>query len=140
MASKKINRKLAVIDLETDPFQHGRLPEPFLSGFDNGESVVEFWGDDCILRLVEFLATLKEPHIIYAHNGGKFDFFYFFQYLENPVRIINGRIVEATIGKHIFRDSYAILPVPLKTHGKLEIEYWKFEKEHREKHKAEIIE
>jgi len=77
MASNKINRKLAVIDLETDPFQHGRLPEPFLSGFDNGEQVVEFWGDDCILRLVEFLATLKEPHIIYAHNGGKFDFFYF---------------------------------------------------------------
>ena len=139
MAKRKINRKLAVIDLETDPFQHGRLPKPFLSGFDNGESVVEFWGSDCILRLVEFLATLKEPHIIYAHNGGKFDFFYFFEYLENPVRIINGRIVEATIGKHIFRDSYAILPVPLKTHGKLDIEYWKFEIEHREKYKAEII-
>ena len=52
MAKRKINRKLAVIDLETDPFQHGRLPKPFLSGFDNGESVVEFWGDDCILRLV----------------------------------------------------------------------------------------
>ena len=139
MAKKKINRILAVIDLETDPFQHGRLPKPFLSGFDNGESVVEFWGPDCILQLVAYLATLEQPHIIYAHNGGKFDFFYFFDYIENPIRIINGRIVEATIGKHIFRDSYAILPVPLKTHGKKEIEYWKFEKEHREKHKAEII-
>jgi DNA polymerase elongation subunit (family B) len=140
MRKKKINRTLATIDLETDPFQHGRLPKPFLSGFDDGERVVEFWGDDCILRLVEFLATLKDPHIIYAHNGGKFDFFYFFDYIENPIRIINGRIVEATIGKHIFRDSYAILPVPLKTHGKKEIEFWKFEKEVREEHKDEIIE
>ena len=78
MAKKKINRLLATIDLETDPFQHGRLPKPFLSGFDDGNRVVEFWGDDCILRLVEFLATLEDPYIIYAHNGGKFDFFYFF--------------------------------------------------------------
>lgn len=138
--ARKINRKLAVIDLETDPFLHGRLPKPFLSGFYDGERIVEFWGDDCILQLVTFLATLKDKYVIYAHNGGKFDFFYFFDYLENPVRIINGRIVVSHIGDHQLRDSYAILPVPLKTHGKKEIEYWKFEREHREEHKPEIIE
>ena len=139
MARKKPARKLAVLDLETDPFQHGRLPKPFLSGIYDGEQIVSFWGDDCILRFVEYIATIKTPMIIYAHNGGKFDFFYFFDYIENPIRIINGRIVEATIGIHIVRDSYAILPVPLKTHGKKEIDYWKFENEHREKYKDEII-
>lgn len=139
MPRKKIDKQLAVIDLETDPFQYGRLPKPFLSGLDDGEKVTEFWGPDCIVQLVKHLATIKTPLIIYAHNGGKFDFFYFFDYIENPIRIINGRIVEATLGIHILRDSYAILPVPLKTHGKKEIEYWKFEVEHREKYRDEII-
>lgn len=138
--ARKIVRKLAVVDLETDPFQYGRLPKPFSAGFYDGDEYRDFWGEDCILQLMAHIASIKEPLIIYAHNGGKFDFFYMFDYLENPVRIINGRIVEATYGKHIFRDSYAILPVPLKAHDKLEIDYSKMEAHCRDEHRAEILE
>jgi hypothetical protein len=140
MAKKKIIRKLAVVDLETDPFLYGRLPKPFCAGFYDGENYAEFWGLDCVAQLMAHIAAQKENLIIYAHNGGKFDFFYMFDYLENPVRIINGRIVEATCGKHLFRDSYAILPVPLKSYEKEDIDYAKMEANVREQHKAEILE
>lgn len=139
MAKKKINRSLAVVDLETDPFLFGRLPQPFCAGFYEGENYAEFWGADCIEQLMLHISTIKKPLIIYAHNGGKFDFFYMFDYLENPVRIINGRIVEATYGNHIFRDSYAILPVPLKSYEKEDIDYSKMEADVRETHKTEIL-
>lgn len=136
---KKPTRKLAVIDLETDPFQYGRLPEPFCAGFYDGDNYAEFWGDDCILQLMQFIADQKEPLIIYAHNGGKFDFFFLFDYLENPVKIINGRIVVANYGKHEFRDSYAILPVPLKSYEKEDIDYSLMERHSRDEHKEEIL-
>lgn len=140
---KKPARKLAVIDFETDPFLHGRKPEPFAAGFYDGEIYKEFWGDDCVIQLICFIETLSEPYVIYAHNGGKFDFFYLLEHgvLENPALIIHGRIVKcAFLGMHELRDSYAILPLPLSKFGnKLEIEYEKMEKNVRKKHKAEIL-
>jgi hypothetical protein len=137
---KALDRKVAVIDLETDPFLYGRLPKPFAAGFYDGEEFHRWWGDNCIVQMMQFISQLKGHYVIYAHNGGKFDFFYLFDYLENPVRIINGRIVQAAVGNHIFRDSYAILPVPLKQYDKKDIDYAKMEADVRETHKAEIIE
>lgn len=140
---KKPARKLAVIDFETDPFLHGRKPQPFAAGFYDGEIYKEFWGDDCVLQLLYYIESLKHPYVIYAHNGGKFDFFYFLEHgvLENPALIIHGRIVKcAFMGMHELRDSYAILPLALSKLGnKLEIEYEKMERAVREKHKVEIL-
>jgi hypothetical protein len=89
---------------------------------------------------VERLAKWKEPLLIFAHNGGKFDFFYFLDYLPaGDMRIINGRIIKARLGNHELRDSYAIMPFPLAAYQKDSIDYDKLHKSRREKHKQEII-
>lgn len=132
MARKSQERKIAVIDFETDPFLHGRDPRPFAAGFYDGAEYLEFNGDDCVDQLIVYLESRKEPLIVYAHNGGKFDFFFLLEKgaLENPAMMINGRIVKcAAIGIHEMRDSYAMMPIPLRAYQKLDIEYSKLEKD-----------
>lgn len=128
-------RKIAVIDCETDPFKLGRVPKPFIWGYYNGEEYEEFTETE---DLIEFLEERRE--IIYAHNGGKFDYFYMLEYLEPfaDITIINGRLAKFKIGDCEFRDSYNILPVPLSAYQKTEIDYNKFEAENRQKHWREI--
>ena len=141
--TKKPKRILAVIDFETDPFLHGREPHAFACGFYDGTVYKDFWGDDCADQLIVYLESRKEPLLIYAHNGGKFDFFYLLEKgaLTNPCMLINNRIVKSgLIGLHEVRDSYAILPIPLSKLGnKLEIDYAKMEKDVRQKNKKEIL-
>jgi hypothetical protein len=138
---KSKNKPIAVIDLETDPFLYGRIPKPFAAGFYSTElGFISFWGVDCIDALLSFLNTLQIPHLIYAHNGGKFDYMYFVDRLDNPIKIINGRIAKAKFGIHELRDSYSIMPMPLSNYKKDEIDYSHFEVDKREKHKTKIIE
>lgn len=134
-------RPIAVIDLETDPFQYDRVPEPFSSAFYNGETYIEFWGDDCVTQLYDYLSELPEQHTIYAHNGGKFDFMYFFEQglITDNVTVISGRIVKADLCHHEIRDSFSIIPVGLAAYQKDEINYEWFEKHCREKYKKEIL-
>src|SRR5258708_7372899 len=137
--------KLAVGDLETDPFKHNRPIKPFCAEFYDGEIKHQIWGDDCVKQFVEFVAGLPDPYIIYFHNGGRFDYFLgFLEYFHDDIKIINRRVVKAFIGKDEYRDSYAIMPEPLKSFGgkfqKLEFDYKKMEKRVREKNKAEILE
>ena len=131
--------KLATLDAETDPFEYNRVPEPFAWGFFNGDDYIETWGDNCTDEILQRLKELKEPHRIYAHNGGKFDFFFLLKHgvIHSP-KIINGRIVQAGLLHHEIRDSYAILPVPLAAYQKDEIDYKLFEREARDKYKDEI--
>jgi hypothetical protein len=135
---------VAVGDFETDPFKYGRTPEPFACGFMYEIPGVEriytsFWGRDCVLQFLQHIATIEVPLLIYFHNGGKFDFFFFLKHLENPLKIIHGRIVKAKIGIHEFRDSWAIIPMPLAGYAKTKIDYRRMEYEVRETHKAEIL-
>lgn len=137
-----LNKRVAVFDLETDPFLYGRNPEPFAAGFFNGHEYAQFWGEYSLDQFIDYCERdLKEPHVIYAHNGGKFDFFYLLKagVLENPIKIINGRIVKAKFGRHEIRDSFAIMPIPLAAYQKDEIDYNWFEVENREHHKKEIL-
>src|SRR5690242_998675 len=131
--------KIATIDLETDPFEYGKLVKPFCGGFYDGSRCITIWGLDCIDRLVETLGRESEPLVIYAHNGGRFDFFYFMPYIRDNIRIINGRIVQATLGRHELRDSYAIMPFPLADYDKDSIDYEKMRAEVREQHRDEIL-
>ena len=143
---KKSKRKIAVIDFETDPFLHGRLPVPFSWGFYDGERYVKHWQEKawespkaCAKVLIEFLQDTTEPYLIFAHNGGKFDFLFFIEELTGSLKIVNGRILQATMGIHTLRDSYAILPIPLKALGdKFDIDYMLMERDVREDHKEEI--
>ena len=132
--------RIAVLDLETDPFEAGKMVHPFVAGFYDGERFISFWHKDCVRKMVEFLNKEPEPWCIFAHNGGRFDFFYFLPYLEKrDVRIINSRLIQCWIGKHELRDSYAIMPFPLEAYHKTEIDYSKFKRNRRNKYTQEII-
>jgi hypothetical protein len=131
--------KIAVMDLETDPFEYDRMIYPFVAGFYDGSHYKCFWSDNCIEEISTFLEDYKEPLVIYAHNGGRFDYFYFLPKIKRNVRIVNSRIIQAWLGKHELRDSYAIMPFALETYKKTPIDYNKFTRANREKHRQEII-
>ena len=132
------------LDAETDPFEHGKMIYPFAWGLYDGNKFRHTWGPNCTDQIEEILLGLP-PGIIYMHNGGKFDIFYLIKLiLGNKAFIINRRIVKAVIklpngGQHEVRDSYAIMPFPLKDFDKDEIDYDKFRVEVRERHKSEIL-
>jgi hypothetical protein len=133
--------KLAVLDLETDPFMVGRKPEPFVMGFYDGQKYITIWDEDPI-RLIDRTVTMlyaMEPMIVYWHNGGKFDAFYFMTHIKGAIRIIGNRIVSCVIAGQEFRDSFAIMPFPLAAYRKDEIDYSKMERDVRDRHKIEII-
>ncbi|HKI68323.1 MAG TPA: DNA polymerase, partial [Verrucomicrobiae bacterium] len=133
--SRKEARKLWAIDCETDPFKHGRVPEPFIWGAWDGSRFLVFDETQA------FVAWAKEENAyLYAHNGGKFDFMFLLPYLqETKAKIIKSRIVEINLGCAKLRDSYAIIPVPLAAVQKSEIDYWKMELNCRKEHWSEIV-
>lgn len=138
MARRK--KTIATIDAETDPFKFGRVPAPFCWGFYSGDTYQSFWGDNCTEQLIEFLQD-ESDLIIYAHNGGKFDFFYMIEYLDEELFLIDGRIAKATLfgGRIEIRDSWLILPLPLSAMEKDETDYSTFERHCREKHRKDIL-
>lgn len=131
--------RIAVLDFETDPFMYGRVPKPFAAEFYSDEICFTTWGDKCVEDLILNIQNLKHRYIIYAHNGGKFDFHFIHEYIDNPIRIINNRIVSAQLFEHTVRDSYAIIPIPLAAYNKTVIEYTKMEAHLREQNKQEIL-
>lgn len=140
--TKKI---IAVVDCETDPFEYGLRIKPFAIGFDTGNRYLDFWGDNCVKDFFDFLATETAEgieYIIYAHNGGKFDFFFFLDYLDagqTPL-IMGGRLVKIYFAGQEFRDSFAIIPQALGSYKKEEIDYNTFKTDLREKHRVAILE
>lgn len=132
-------RPIATLDFETDPFKHGRIVKPFAWDFFDGQTHHTYWGNDCVNQLMLFLDSLVEDYIIYAHNGGNFDFMFMLRRICGKMLLINNRIVKAGVGKHEIRDSFAILPVALSTYSKLEIDYKKLEMSVRGLHQTEIV-
>ena len=134
-----MSKRIAILDLETDPFQYGRMVHPFVAGFYDGHQFKPIWSPNCIDEMYSHLQSLTDEYIVYAHNGGRFDFFWFLPYIQKQCRIINGRIVQAFIGKQELRDSFAIMPFALEQYKKTPIDYNKFTPTNREKNKNEII-
>lgn len=138
-------RPLAALDCETDPFRRHRIPQPFIWGFYDGgfldpEKPFYYFNDND--SLIEFLRD--KEFIVYAHNGGRFDYHYLLQYIEtfDYVTLISGRLAKFNIGISEFRDSYNIIPVPLAAYEKMEFDYSLLEKENRDKpeNRAKILE
>lgn len=128
-------REIWIADCETDPFEHGTEIRPFIWGCYNGAEYHEFTDTR---EFVDFFSDKK--CIVYAHNGGKFDWHFLLEWIEPfmPVMVIAGRLAKFTIGEAEFRDSYNILPSPLSAYKKDEIDYSKFTRENRDKYMHEI--
>ena len=144
-------RRVAVFDCETQPFDGiSQNYRPFAIGFFDGIQYRRFWGYHCVSNFIYFLKQYPEPLVLYAHNGGKFDFIFFMPWMDQNLLLINGRITKAIIPgsspgiKHELRDSYSIIPEPLSDFTgqseKIKIDYEWMKPQFREKHKAEICE
>jgi hypothetical protein len=127
--------KILAVDCETDPFKHNRVPVPFVWGIYDGEYYREFTELNYVASYLQ-----SQKAVAYAHNGGKFDWHFLLDYInkKEPLTVINGRLAKAKLGACELRDSFNIIPAPLSAYQKTDIEYWKFEKEHRERFKDEI--
>lgn len=130
--------RILTMDFETDPFLHGQRVYPFAVGVYDGSKFTYFWGDNVVEKIIAYLEK-QPPSIIYMHNGGRFDIFYIIKWLCAAMTIISGRIVEADLGKHKIRDSYAIIPVPLSAYKKDEIDINKLHRDRRQVNKKEIV-
>jgi DNA polymerase type B, organellar and viral len=132
-------KPIYTFDTETDPFHYGRIPKVFTCGIWNGESFYSTWGKKCVTEMRTYIENLP-PGIIYAHNGGRFDFYYLLDWFDGKMSIINSRIIKAYGLGHEWRDSYAIYPEALASYKKDEMDYTKLEFKQRNKHKQEILE
>jgi hypothetical protein len=130
-------KRIFACDAETDPFLHGRIPYPFIWGLYDGKRFYTFDRTEDFVNAVSGLDI-----ILYAHNGGKFDFLYLIPFIrQTKAQIINGRIVSMFLGKCELRDSFSIIPEPLRNFGdKREIDYSKLEMSVRHLYKEEINE
>lgn len=136
-SSRSKESNLYTLDCETDPFEYGVIPVPFIWGLYslNTGAYEEF------TEVPAIIARLREiDGIVYAHNGGKFDFHYLGDGLEpdRPLLVIGGRLVRCEIGKAELRDSYSILPFGLAKYQKTAIEYWKLHRLYRREYMDEI--
>lgn len=117
---------------------HGRVGRPFIWGYYDGKNFLTFRSTQ---EFFDFVCTKRI--ILYAHNGGKFDFMFLLSFVpdgaEIKCQVINGRIVAMRIGECELVDSFAAVPQGLGSIKKDEIEYWKFEEHCREKYMDEII-
>lgn len=131
-------KKIGVIDFETDPFLFERSPKPFaveLFFGDGDPDNIVFWGPRCAAEISDHLHNLDDC-LIYAHNGGKFDFHYLLPYVDTgEIKIINGRIAQVFVGACELRDSFLIIPFALDKYKKTKIDYDIFESDVRN-HKA----
>lgn len=140
--------RIAVLDLETDPFDSAtRSPVyPFLAVLysDQFDPII-IWEEDWrkLIHIVkETIENLPEKYIIYAHNGGRFDYMFLIHELRGQLVFKGRSLMSARIGNHELRDSFHILPEKLKSiGGKDEISYTLMEKRHRNKkdNRAKII-
>lgn len=143
-------RPIAVLDAETDPFKRGRLDiKPFIWGFYDGKTYEQFTAFNLLpSRLLkaaksegmrdssELVPFLEEREIlVYAHNGGRFDYHFLLDYLEpfEDLMIISGRLARFKIGLCEFRDSFNIIPVGLDKWQKQVFDYSILEESERYK-------
>lgn len=144
-ATKRLEN-IAVLDMETDPFDNTRPDQeirPFLAVLysDNFDPIV-IWRNDYEEFCSELLAAINDlpgKYTIYAHNGGKFDFMFLVHALRGTVKFKGRGIMSAHIGEHEIRDSFHIIPERLAAYKKDDFDYTTLTKTARAKHKDAII-
>ncbi len=138
MARRKL-LAIGTIDCETDPFEPGMIVEPFLWGIYLWDrSYYEF---ETVQQVVDFVA--EREVVLYAHNGGKFDYHFLRNHIEadDPISIIAGRVARCKIGLCELRDSLNLFgQTRLADFSKKEIDYRKLRRDVRHLHMPEIRE
>ena len=136
MPRKKKSYRIGVCDAETDPFEPGVFVQPFIWGvlLDDGvyhefDSSPGHGGTpvrDGTQAFTEWCQAQTEPLILYAHNGGKFDYHFLREAIEanEPISVIAGRLARCKIGRVEFRDSLNLFgQTRLADFSKEEIDY-----------------
>jgi hypothetical protein len=136
-----LDRPLYALDCETDPFRRGRLPHPFAWGLACESSFRKWWGVGREADVAAHLGRLPEDAIVYAHNGGRFDFHFLLPFADpGEILLIRGRIARMKIGGRELRDSWLLIPEPLAASGlKSTIDYATMEADRREAHRESIL-
>lgn len=141
---KRIER-IAVLDMETDPFNNVTKEAvfPFVAELysDHFEPVV-IWEEDFptfVSRVLAAIEALPDEYVIYAHNGGKFDWMFLLHKLRGDVSFKGRGIMAAKIGKHEIRDSFHIIPEKLASYKKDDFDYRLLTKAKRNKNKQVIL-
>lgn len=137
---------IAILDMETDPFDNVSRSEvfPFLAIlYGEGFEPVILWCEEWrqLMRQVRLaIEALPGRYIIYAHNGGRFDYMYLLHEIRGSVSFKGRGIMRANIGPHQLRDSFHIIPESLKNaNRKDDFDYTLNLKQNREAHRAAII-
>lgn len=136
--------KIGVLDFETDPFDNKIRSQilPFLCVLYFSEDDYKVFRSEnygeLMHELLAYLDSITTPLLIYAHNGGRFDYKLMVRYIRGPVMCQPGRIMKFTSGIHEFRDSVNLLKGPLIHYHKEVFDYNKMRKDVRERWMAEI--
>jgi DNA polymerase type B, organellar and viral len=135
---------IAVFDVETDPFDNANDEKvlPFLAVLyrDDAEPVV-IWDEDYdsfCERCYNAIEQLPRRFIVYAHNGGRFDWLFLVHRFRGKVTFKGRGLMSARIGNHELRDSYHLIPEKLAAFQKDEFDYSKLTKARRNDHREEI--
>ena len=133
-------RSIWTLDCETDPFEKEVIPHPFIWGLYDGEAddYHEFSDADEVAKFIS-----DKEILIYAHNGGRFDYHYMKPHFnsDDPIMVIGQRIARFRIGLAELRDSTNLLPVPLADFQKTKVDYSIMKAGERDKpHNRRIIE
>lgn len=128
---KLVERKrcIAVLDMETDPFNNVTREEifPFLAVIYSDQfAPIIIWEEDNALfvdRLIREIEGLSDCYTIYAHNGGKFDYMFLVKRLRGKVKFKGRGIMSCRIGNHELRDSFHIIPERLANWKKDDFDY-----------------
>lgn len=143
---KRSNRlkHLAVLDMETDPFENGESDIfPFCAEIYSDQfGAIVIWENDyetLVEKVITTIESLPDSYTIYAHNGGKFDYMFLIHKLRGLVKFKGRAIMSAKIGCHEIRDSLHILPEKLAAWKKDKFDYTKMHKRNRHRFKDEIL-
>lgn len=139
---------IAVLDFETDPFDNKQPLKPiypFAASLYSSHFNHTFWKEkgethaSFLRRVFEFIAGLPDRYIIYAHNGGKFDFMFLIPFIRGAIQFKGRSIMLARIGQHELRDSFHIIPEALRNWKKDSFDYSKLLPSKRHKFKDDIV-
>ena len=131
--------------METDPFDAESEILPFCAELWDGEISQVIWEETYEKFVEKTLALLlalpsDKKWIVYAHNGGKFDFMFLVHKLRGQVSFKGRGIMLAHIAPHVeIRDSMHIIPDKLASYKKQAFDYKKLKKNVRHKHRPEIL-